>query len=245
MKATEVHKVCRSPSYYVLVYSRKVTDLLRNFARFRPVRPDGNCFYRAYLFGALEQCLTSSDPVGSLTALRARFGDLAVECKSYGYDAFALDDFHELLDEQIASLLLTPTIQYLESSVFSDPSVDGYFVAFMRSCCGAYIRKFSVELQPFIPAEYATIDAFIRNEVDPMYKDCDQIQIVALSRALDVPLKIVYMDQSPGVPSVHSFGPEGSRVTLLYKPGHYDLLYWSTELSLYGIQKNITRRMCD
>jgi ubiquitin thioesterase protein OTUB1 len=98
-------------------------------------------------------------------------------------------------------------------------------VAFMRSCCGAYIRKFSEEMLPFVPAEYATIDSFIRNEVDPMFKDCDQIQIVALTRALGVPLKIVYLDQSPGPAAIHSFGPEGSGVTLLYKPGHYDLLY--------------------
>lgn len=144
-----------------------------------------------------------------------------------GYDAFAVDDFFELLDEQISNIIQTPTVEKL-SSCFSDDSVDGYLMTCMRCICGANVKKYSEEFQFFLPEKYASIETFVRNEVDPMYRDCDQIQIVALTRALAVPLRIVYLDQSEGdSPTIHTFeDAEGKEaVVLLYKPGHYDLIY--------------------
>lgn len=52
---------------------------------------------------------------------------------------------------------------------------------------------------------------------------------MALTRALDVAVKIEYLDGRavPGKPLPHHVLPDESltpRVTLLYRPGHYDVL---------------------
>ena len=66
-----------------------------------------------------------------------------------------------------------------------------------------------------------------QQEVEPMTRECDHIHITALTSALGVPVRIEYMDRGgDDSTNAHSF-PEGSspKFTLLYRPGHYDILY--------------------
>ena len=68
-------------------------------------------------------------------------------------------------------------------------------------------------------------------EVEPMYVECDHLHITALTSALGVPVRVQYMDRAEGGHvNQHDF-PEGAppRIHLLYRPGHYDILYqwWS------------------
>lgn len=57
-----------------------------------------------------------------------------------------------------------------------------------------------------------------------MGKESDHIHVIALTAALDIPVRIEYMDRGQG--ASHDF-PEGSqpKVQFLYRPGHYDILY--------------------
>lgn len=68
---------------------------------------------------------------------------------------------------------------------------------------------------------------FLLQEVEPMFKESDHIHIIALSAALKVGVRVKYMDRG-NTPEViaHDF-PEGSSpaIHLLYRPGHYDILY--------------------
>lgn len=76
-----------------------------------------------------------------------------------------------------------------------------------------------------------------------MGEESDHVHITALSDALGVPIRVVYLDRSScdtGGVSVnhHDFIPADSNlpnasgsktfspfITLLYRPGHYDILY--------------------
>lgn len=70
-----------------------------------------------------------------------------------------------------------------------------------------------------------------------MGEESDHVHITALSDALGVPVRVVYLDQSgeindkPVTVNNHDFIPEGMDtavdpyVVLLYRPGHYDILY--------------------
>lgn len=83
------------------------------------------------------------------------------------------------------------------------------------------------------------VETFCRRCVDPMEEEADQVQIIALTETLQVPLRVVYLSPSPFAEAggaggsdvdAHPFQPdrhlEGvSTVHLLYRPGHYDLLY--------------------
>ena len=112
---------CARPSLAFLDHLRTIGD---HFSGFRAVRPDGNCFYRAYLFGTLEAAVKSDDCMDSLSELRTKFKALAA-C----------------------------SVETLESSVFADASVDGYMIAFMRCCCGAYLRANADQYAGFLPEE--------------------------------------------------------------------------------------------
>lgn len=208
-------------------FEAKLQSLSSSYGSVCPIRADGNCFYRAYLYSIIKTSLEG----GALDSLRTKFISLSVFCKSNGYDAFAVDEFHELLDEQLRILQANPTLTTLHAEIFSDPSIDGYMIAFMRCVCGAALKKWSDDYSPFLPEEYSAIEEFVRKEVDPMYRDCDQLQIVALTRVFETPVKVIYLDRSEGDKCVeHIIGeeyleiPSCPVVTVLYRPGHYDVL---------------------
>lgn len=76
-----------------------------------------------------------------------------------------------------------------------------------------------------------------------MGKECGMVQVLALAEAFGIRVKIEYldgremvMDNSGGNGDggcdnrklmLHEFGPDESNldITLLYRPGHYDILY--------------------
>ena len=60
-----------------------------------------------------------------------------------------------------------------------------------------------------------------------MGKESDHIHIIALSSALGVPIRVEYMDRGSNHSIIAHDFPEGSqpKIFLLYKPGHYDVLY--------------------
>ncbi|RYG51464.1 hypothetical protein EON66_10720 [archaeon] len=81
----------------------------------------------------------------------------------------------------------------------------------------------------------ATVQHFCNTEVEAVHTDADQIQIIALAKAWGVRVRIAYLDATPGMTASEIVFPEdGSvdaaagapvEVTLLYRPGHYDVAY--------------------
>lgn len=206
----------------------KIVRLCQTYPNFRKIRPDGNCFYRAALFGTAEATLR----LGITKDLLLKLKEVAETCKSQGYDSFAVDEFHELVNDEISSSASHDAadvcVATLENSIAADPSIDGYFVAFARCACGAALKQWKDDYASFLPPDYTSIDSFCRNEVDPMYKDADQMQIVALARILGIRLRIAYVDQSDGdEANIIEFGESSSPITvhMVYKPGHFDLIY--------------------
>lgn len=78
----------------------------------------------------------------------------------------------------------------------------------------------------FIEGE-RTIKEFCHQEVEPMYRESDHIHIIALTLSLGIGVRVQYMDRGEGESvNAHDF-PENKPplVHLLYRPGHYDILY--------------------
>lgn len=76
-------------------------------------------------------------------------------------------------------------------------------------------------------------DSYLLQEVEPMGKESDHIHITALTSITGVPVCVEYMDRTQGQGVNTLIFPEDASepvLTLLYKPGHYDLLYWSLTL---------------
>lgn len=65
-------------------------------------------------------------------------------------------------------------------------------------------------------------------EVEPMYRESDHMHAIALGSALRVGIRVVYLDRGEAskTPPTHDFPDDCvPSVHLLYRPGHYDVLY--------------------
>jgi len=103
------------------------------------------------------------------------------------------------------------------------------------------MRRQADRFLPFIDdvsAMTGNMAAYVEREVEPMGKECEQVQIIALTEYLGVPVKIEYLDgrnfdSASGLNVFETDNPSGNSssssfktgVTLLYRPGHYDVLY--------------------
>lgn len=110
--------------------------------------------------------------------------------------------------------------------LFNEQGYSDYVVVYLRLITSGQLQEGVDFYQNFIDGNI-TMDQFRRQEVEPMYKESDHIHIIALCNALDVAVRVEYMDRGDGEAIVAHDFPEGGklRVYLLYRPGHYDILY--------------------
>lgn len=202
---------------------------------FRRTRGDGNCFYRSFIFSLLEQFIQSkdllNDPSVPVAQIFARVLDTVKGCapmlEEAGFQPICFEDFQEALVE-ILEGIQSQTIEAIEER-FEDKMFADCLVMFTRFLTSAYLRKNSEQFEGFVEG-YQSVEAFCAGEVDPMDRECDHLQILAMCEAFKVRVQIVYLDRSPGTncteavfPGEYS-GPD-FQIKMLYRPGHYDLIY--------------------
>ena len=100
---------------------------------------------------------------------------------------------------------------------------------YMRFMTAAYLRQNADMFFPFLEG-YMDMPDFCQREVEPMDKESEQMQIMALQQALGVGIHIEEINSSadsncrviriPDTTEEHPFA-----VRLLFRPGHYDILY--------------------
>ncbi|KAH9658563.1 OVARIAN TUMOR DOMAIN-containing deubiquitinating enzyme 1 [Citrus sinensis] len=214
----------------------KIKVLGEQYAAIRRTRGDGNCFFRSFMFSYLEHILASQDQA-EVDRIKAKVEECRRTLQSLGHADFTFEDFFALFLEQLDNVL-----QGNESSI----RFGWLVVMFFRFVTSGEIRKRSEFFEPFILGlTNATVEQFCKSSVEPMGEESDHVHITALSDALGVPIRVVYLDRSScdsGGASVnhHDFIPtpgdcpnatSGSTettipfITLLYRPGHYDILY--------------------
>ena len=90
----------------------------------------------------------------------------------------------------------------------------------------AYIQQHEEDFVPFVRPDM-TVPQFCKTVVESPDTECGEIHIIALTRSLDVGIRIQYLDASPSDLVTHCYHEDcevGVVCTLLFKPGHYDLL---------------------
>ncbi|KAL5463600.1 hypothetical protein EMCRGX_G032513 [Ephydatia muelleri] len=204
------------------IYQAKIQDLKSKYSKLRRTRGDGNCFFRAFAFAYLESLLYNSSDL-------PRFRDAIVKAReslvALGYPTFTLDDFHDTFVATLDQITPTTTVEALIKT-FRDAGTSDYIVCYLRIVTSGYLQTNAEFFQAFVD-EGKTIKEYCSEEVEPMYVECDHLHITALTSALGVPVRVQYMDRAEGGQvNQHDF-PEGAppRIHLLYRPGHYDILY--------------------
>eukprot|EP01033_Poteriospumella_lacustris_P003140 gene3140-2312_t len=195
----------------------------------RRIRGDGNCFYRGLLFGYLNtllESLKSNDPANAeaeYNRIKTKIQGSMEDLVAVGYSEFTIEVFYDELMEVLTGLKDLTTDSLLD--MFQEGGKADYITWYMRALTAE--------------GSYVDIDSFCKGEVEPMDKECEHIQIIALTEYLGVKIQIAYLDGRPfdptqglsfvtfpEAPSYSTINPSDAfKVELLYRPGHYDVLY--------------------
>nr|CAG4652035.1 EOG090X0AE1 [Triops cancriformis] len=204
------------------IYIGKVKLLSQTYRFLRRTRPDGNCFFRAFGYAYFEQLLKDKEDYGRFQALAAKSKDALV---ALGFPKFTVEDFYDTFMDTVDKIGKGLTQEEL-LGIFQDQGLSDYIVVYLRLLTSGQLQKEQEFYANFVEGD-RTVKEFCQQEVEPMFRESDHIHAIALSSALGAGVRILYMDRGTDhhVPA-HDF-PEGlsPKVNLLYRPGHYDILY--------------------
>lgn len=206
---------------------RKIRHLAKSYGHWRPIRGDGNCYYRAVIYGALEAALATGD-AGWLRRVVHTFEQVK-------YDMSVDQRSHERLLRHLRTWWNKAD---LEEWVSKDALVDQ---ALIRAC-RRLVRLFLIEhadttapngltyteLVHALDSTYVDVEDFCVRVVDPMGRDAETLALDALPLQLGIGVRLWILDRREEVDlvSLDTPGPDGKvDVHVLFKPGHYDLLY--------------------
>ncbi|CAL4125118.1 unnamed protein product, partial [Meganyctiphanes norvegica] len=203
------------------VYSLKVESLLQKFSKMRRTRPDGNCFLRGFIFAYLEHCIHNRE---ELTRFMIQMDNSKKELRRMAPNWFR-GIFHAMFMEVVCDLESSGSLERVEA-VINDAGTSDYLVVYLRLLISAHLQK-NAEFFAFFIEGGRTVEEFTKQEVEPMYRECDHLHIVALTTAVGVGVRVIYLDRGEGATVASHDFPEDKEpvINLLYRPGHYDILY--------------------
>nr|CAG4641907.1 EOG090X0AE1 [Eurycercus lamellatus] len=207
------------------IYKGKLEKLCEGYKMLRRVRPDGNCFFRGFGYAYFERLLGDESEW-------KRFRDLVFDTKdqllAQGFPKFTLEDFYDAFMDVVNRLGGDAKMDSEElTRTFNDSGTSDYLVVYLRLLTSGHLQKEEDFYQNFLEGD-KTMREFCQQEVEPMYRESDHMHAIALGTALKVGIRVVYLDRGEAStsPPAHDF-PEDCppSVFLLYRPGHYDVLY--------------------
>lgn len=211
-------------------YLQGAKYLSTKYQSFRRIRPDGNCFYRAVMFGVCESIL-NSDSNNELERLTAWAKASLDEMCTRGYDRITLEMFYDELVDLFEYLATKPKLDDLVTKLNEENGTSEYVTWYLRVVTAAHLKSDPDRFIHFIEGGM-DIPTFCSREVEPMGRESEMVQVLALAEAMSVDVAIEYLDGRYFDKALtrHEFaGSDGgnstTKVTLLYRPGHYDILY--------------------
>uniref|UniRef100_A0ACD6ADZ0 Uncharacterized protein n=1 Tax=Avena sativa TaxID=4498 RepID=A0ACD6ADZ0_AVESA len=236
-KILEKEPLSSLPAEFVYkVMKDKSNMLLANYSEYRKVSGDGSCFYRSFIYSYLEQLVKASPDeelrlLGALEPMQEKFQRLHwPDSYADGYNAFV-----GLILECMERKQRMLSVSDYENWLFQESENEWKFakiISYLRlltaiemSTEAEKFRHFITDLDP----ENPDVAGWCRQHVIPMPEEVEEFHVVALIDVLHVPVRIVNVDISDTVePYTHNIyeSPDALPcVTLLYRPGHYDILY--------------------
>jgi ubiquitin thioesterase protein OTUB1 len=204
------------------------------FVRF--TRGDGNCFYRAVWY-QLCDTLNKDELTRILHFLQH---DAMTLCTTHGgYQEFTMELFWESTVECLQQVVQEwkPPTQHtnaleLHETLTEEGGASDYCTWFLRALTASWVKAQADRFLPFLETENPGMDVpqFCAAHIEPVGSEATMVAIVALAECLAIRIRIEYLDGHEfqnGILQHHVLGPEdaASQLTLLYRPGHYDILY--------------------
>ncbi|KAI0299058.1 cysteine proteinase [Multifurca ochricompacta] len=208
----------------------------------RRSRGDGDCFYRSLIYAYIERIFSTQDRHLAVATSISTLEALLPTLREASFEDPVIDECYEVPRDLIRGIVepepvsntgqTLTTAQLLE--VFQDESMSNYLVVFMRMITSAHIRQNPTEYEDFLihpeVGGKMGVQEFCEAVVEVMGKEADHVQVTAISRAIKVNVKIAYLDgrnkdgRVEFVTFNHAIDEEEAPLTLIYRPGHYDIL---------------------
>merc|ERR1712227_549999 len=139
------------------------------------------------------------------------------------YPDISVDDFYETVSDFVEELGELKSSEELITKV-NEPGISNYIVCWMRLVASAELQKQPDFYINFLP-NVASVHDFCRLEVEPLGVDIDHVVITALATGLETPVKVACLERTPGKAQIVEFFGEDAKINLMFRPGHYDILY--------------------
>jgi ubiquitin thioesterase protein OTUB1 len=110
-----------------------------------------------------------------------------------GFEGMVFEDMLEMVLQKLDDPKMT-TIEEV-TSLFCDAELSNYIILVMRFLTSGELKNNAILYETFID-NGLPIEFFCQTEVEPLDKEADQIQIMALLNYLDVAIKILYLDSN-------------------------------------------------
>ncbi|EJW80729.1 hypothetical protein WUBG_08361, partial [Wuchereria bancrofti] len=206
-------------------YYQKSEELAKVYSFLRRIRGDGCCFYRALLCAQLEYILKDTEELARFTKVCKEWRQRLIKL---GFPEFTTNDFCDWFDELLDSIAAGQYNENLLIEALNEEGRSNYYVTFFRLITSGYLRENAADYEGFIDGG-RTMEQFCQCEIEPMFKDCDHLAIIALTNAIGVSIRIEYMDRTAALHHgwFYDFLVDKKlpRHFFLYRPGHYDIIY--------------------
>ncbi|RYP90627.1 hypothetical protein DL770_003228 [Monosporascus sp. CRB-9-2] len=237
---TTSHAIAQEYAKADRTYVAKTLALPQTYSHFRPIQGDGNCGWRAIGFAYFETLVRCGD-IARVQVELARLRSLNDFIENIGgishwlFEDMISETF-DLFQEVIVAMSNGQDCMGPLMAKFNDISLSQYIIYHLRLLAASWLRGNSADFQPYLPVD---INNYIEGTVMPVDQEIDAICVKVLVDVLLKPanmvLEIAYLDRSDGAEvNVHRMPEEAngqdlaasdSIIYLLYRPGHYDILY--------------------
>ncbi|CUS07556.1 unnamed protein product [Tuber aestivum] len=236
-KALEVEYAAADPAFV-----RKTVALSPKYPNYRTILGDGNCGWRAVAFGFFELLLKTGDS-NHIGMQYARIASLNGLMMLAGLQPFIYEDFAEVTFELLGAIDSSPAIDTpcdvsMIADRFNNQDVSDAIITHFKFLTSSWMKTRPEYYQPFLDRP---VKDFCEAQIEPYGIEIEHVGLMALIDCLVLPagfaVEVFYLDRSAGDEvNVHRFadlGADGSIPTppdapvlrLLYRPGHYDIIY--------------------
>ncbi|KAF9404393.1 hypothetical protein BGZ94_004212 [Podila epigama] len=143
------------------------------------------------------------------------------------FEELAFEDFYEVTLKTLQDLVAWNPDQLLET--FQRDEISNSIVMHLRLVASAYLKTHREEYEAFL--EFGqTMDEYCSMHVEAMGRESEEMMVIALTKALHVSIEVAYLsgndsDEVNFLPFLPDTQPYMPPLVLLYRPGHYDILY--------------------
>lgn len=217
-------------------YIAKTMNLAHTHEAYRAVKGDGQCGWRSAVYSYFEKLLLLGDlSIVETEDLRMRSFDQSMAM--IGLDTSLLEDMFmhtwalfDAIKAAVEGRNLNPAVVL---DFLNDVTRSDCIVYHFKTCTSTYLALHADHYEPFLEMP---VDEYRVKRIDPHLQEIDQIGLQILCDAVIVPagfaLEVLYLDRSSGdevTPHPFSQQTQGlPMITLLYRPGHYDIIYRNT-----------------